>query len=125
MIVAEKQSKKSLKFYQSLADNFARCTRGNALVPPAITRFRLSHEEFVVYIILFNELCLRLPSVVCDVPYLDNGVNSLAQACELLPTTVELALRNIQAKGLIDYTDNPENLHICVYDLFSLAEQEG
>lgn len=123
MVTQTQQSKKSLKFYQSLADNFARCARGNALVPPKITKFRLSHEEFVVYIILFNELCLRLPATIYKVPYLDISADALAKACELLPETVTTALRKIQSKGLISYVDNPDNLHICVFDLFELEKE--
>lgn len=115
------QAKKSLQFYQSVADFFASCPRGNVIASPKIARFRLTHEEFVVYIMLFNELCLRLPPVIREVPYLDISTQSLAEACDLLPITVESALKGIQTKGLIEYTQDSSNLHICVYDISQVA----
>ena len=123
-MIGTEQAKKSLEFYQSIADSFASCTRGNVIVPPKITQFHLTHEEFIVYIMLFNELCLRLPPVIREVPYLDISTQSLAKVSDMLPIMVESALKSLQSKGLIDYIQDSSNLHICVYNLFSLEQEE-
>lgn len=124
--MGNKESLKKLTFYQSLSNEFRKCSADFVPLSPELIKFHLKHSEFLLYSILINKLRFILPTFVTEIPVIETSASELAQDSNLLEDEVVSSLHNLESlHGLLEMDVAKDRYKICLYDITQVAGKRG